>query len=981
LTDECSVAGVVRAHVEAKKRGFKLIVGSEIRFANGPNFVFLAQDREGYGNLCALITKGRRNADKGSYRLQLDDAKHLPHCLALLIPDMNEKDEASAAWLVEHFPGRAWIAVELLRGADDHAQFLTLQRLGLQFNLPLVAAGDVHMHERARQMLQDTLCAIRLGKPVHECGHELFPNGERHLRLRAELSNLYPPDLLEQTLRIAAQCNFSLAELRYEYPDETLDEGETVRSRLHKEVREGLLRRYPQGTPPAVAHQIVHELQIIAAKNYEPYFLTVLHIVNFARSRNILCQGRGSSANSAVCYALGITSIDPNRSNMLFERFISMARDEPPDIDVDFEHDRREEVIQYIYEHYGRDRAALAATVICYRKRSAVRDVGKALGFDGAQVDQLAKSIAWWDKPETLRVRLLQAGIDPQSTKAQLLFTLTAQLCGFPRHLSQHVGGFVISRGPLSQLVPIENASMINRSVIQWEKNDLEAIGLMKVDVLALGMLSVIRRAFNYINARDGCELNLATIPEGDQAVYKMIQRADTVGVFQIESRAQMSMLPRLRPENYYDLVVQVAIVRPGPIQGGMVHPYLAAREKLRKGEKIDFAHPELEPVLGRTLGVPIFQEQVMQLVITAAGFSADRADQLRRAMAAWHRRGSMDKFEQELLAGMQQRNYSEAFAKQIWSQICGFGEYGFPESHSASFALLAYCSSWLKHHHPAAFLAALLNSQPMGFYSPAQLLHDARRHDIEVRPVDVAHSDWDCTLEDEAVRLGLRQIKGLSEKGAERLVRARAQAPFSNIADLSSRAELGQSDLQALAGANAFGPLSAHRRDALWQVAGVDNRPLLRGLPERGSKPALRAPTEGEDIWADYAHVGLSLGRHPLALLRSRLKRMKVLSAEELHHCPPNTNVWISGLVTGRQRPGDGNTIFVTLEDESGNTNVIVWHRVAEAQREALLSARLLSVWGTVERSSGVTHLIARKLRDHSALLGDLDIRSRDFH
>jgi error-prone DNA polymerase len=986
LTDECSVAGAVRAHVEAKKLGCKLIIGSEIRFEDGPKLVFLAQNCAGYGNLCALITRGRRRADKGRYSLRLEDlAEGLPDCLALLIPEYGERDTRHALWLADHFAGRAWIAAELLFGADDRSQLLALRGLASAAQLPLAAAGDVHMHERSRQMLQDTLTAIRLGKPVAECGHALFPNGERHLRLRSHLAKIYPPDLLEQTLRIAESCNFSLAELRYEYPHEILPPNETPRSHLRKEVELGLLRRYPQGTPPAIAAQIAHELEIIAAKEYEAYFLTVHDIVGFARGKGILCQGRGSSANSAVCYALHITSIDPARVNMLFERFISRERDEPPDIDVDFEHDRREEVIQYIYDRYGRDRAALAATVICYRKRSAVRDVGKALGFDAQQIDELAKSIAWWDRPEALRQRLLQAGIDPDSLRARHLFELTQQLLGFPRHLSQHVGGFVIARELLSHLVPIENASMENRCVIQWEKDDLEAVGLMKVDVLALGMLSVIRRAFEYIKARGGQEWTLAAIPEGDKDVYAMIQRADTVGVFQIESRAQMSMLPRLRPENYYDLVVQIAIVRPGPIQGGMVHPYLAAREKLRRGKKIEYEYPQLEPVLGRTLGVPIFQEQVMRLVIVAAGFSAGRADQLRRSMAAWHKQGTMEQFEQELLEGMRRNGYSEAFAKKIWSQICGFGEYGFPESHSASFALLAYASAWLKHHHPAVFLAALLNSQPMGFYTPSQLVQDARRHGIEVRPVDVCHSDYDCSLEGAqtpAVRLGLHMVKTLSEKAARSLTETRAQGHWRDFEDFARRTQLSRKDLHALAAANAFGALSLHRRVAIWQTAGIDRPPPLLSEAMRPETPAALAPgSEFEEIRADYAHLGLSMGRHPLELLRPRLRRLGSLAAESLHNCAAAQEIAVTGLVTGRQRPGSGSTIFLTLEDETGNTNVIVWARVADRQRAALLGARLLTVRGKLERSSGAVHLIARQLIDHSALLGELALRSRDFH
>ncbi|HKY01405.1 MAG TPA: error-prone DNA polymerase, partial [Burkholderiales bacterium] len=934
LTDECSFAGVVRAHMAARQinrslqqayeaafqaaanagrnpdhvpepRYLKLIIGAEFHLQEGMHVVLLAQTRKGYGHLSAFITQGRRNALKGEYRLHLSDLdKGLPDCVALLIPRHDELDQHHAERLAQRFSGNAYIATELLLGPNDRAALENLRVLSQRCGLPLVAAGDVHMTTREQQVLQDTLTAIRLGIKIHECGHALFPNAERHLRLRAELANIYPPDVLARTIEIAERCQFNLEELKYEYPDEIVSPGETVRTHLHKEVERGLKRRYPEGTPQKVQTLIEHELDIIAKKNYEPYFLTVYDIVNFARGKKILCQGRGSSANSAVCYALGITAIDPARMNMLFERFISMARNEPPDIDVDFEHDRREEVIQYIYAKYGRDRAALAATVIRYRVRSAIRDVGKALGYNAEQVDELAKSLAWWDQKEVLFERFQKIGIDPGSLRARQFFALSAAIRGFPRHLSQHVGGFVIARGLLSHLVPIENASMQDRCVIQWEKDDLEAIGLMKVDVLALGMLSVIRRSFENIKTAYGIDWNMTTVPPKDEQVFAMIQRADTVGVFQIESRAQMSMLPRLRPENYYDLVVQIAIVRPGPIQGDMVHPYLVARERRRNGEKIEMEYPQLEPVLGRTLGVPIFQEQVMQLVMTAAGFSADRADELRRSMASWQKKGGLDKFEAELMAGMKKHGYSETFAQKIWKQICGFGEYGFPESHSASFALLAYVSAWLKFHYPVAFLAGLLNSQPMGFYTPSQLVQDAQRHDVEVRPVDVCRSDWDCVLEPSsknfALRLGLRMVKGLSQSGAFRLVDARKTRAFSDLNDLAYRAELQQPDLQALAKADACKEFDASRREALWTVAGIDHtRPLLRGLPSMQSPVSMPPLSEAENIWADYAQLGLSLGRHPLALLRPRLQRMQVLSAQDLHNRAQNEYVAITGLVT----------------------------------------------------------------------------------
>jgi error-prone DNA polymerase len=985
LTDECSFAGVVRAHAAAKECGLPLILGSEIRLDYGPQLVLLATGREGYGNLSELITRGRRRGVKGRYILETKDLDQgLPGCLALLVPGA-VPDISQARWLAERFAGRAWIAVELLCGPDDRARLAALRELGAVSGLPLAAAGDVHMHVRSRRRLQDTLTAIRLAKPLALCGHALYPNAERHLRLRLRLANLYPRELLAETVRIAARCTFSLASLRYEYPEEIVPPGVTPSGHLRTLTAAGLARRFPAGVPDKVQALVEHELALIAELGYEPYFLTVHDIVSFARARNILCQGRGSAANSAVCYALAITEVDPGRMSMLFERFISRERNEPPDIDVDFEHQRREEVIQYIYAKYGRERAALAATVIRYRPKSAIRDCGKALGLELAQVERLAKSLSWWDRRQNLPERLCEAGFDPASPTIARLLALVDALIGFPRHLSQHVGGFVIARGPLSRLVPIENAAMIDRSVIQWDKDDLDALGLLKVDVLALGMLSAIKRALALIGQQQGAAFAMSNVPAEDAEVYAMIQQADTVGVFQIESRAQMSMLPRLKPENFYDLVIEVAIVRPGPIQGGMVHPYLRRRQKL---DPVSYPSEAVRGVLERTLGIPIFQEQVMQLAVVAAGFTPGEADRLRRSMAAWKKKGGMEHFEQRLIDGMLARGYAREFAERIFQQILGFGEYGFPESHSASFALLVYVSAWLKRHHPAAFLAALLNSQPMGFYAPAQLVQDARRHDVGVRPVDVLASDWECTLESKAdgapaVRLGFLMVKGLSEAGAARIVRARAQGGFASVEELMRRAQLDKHELKCLAASNALVRIAGHRRLAYWQVAGVDTaRHLLSDATIHETAPQLAAPSEGDGLVADYASLGLTLGRHPLALLRARLKRMRLATAREVRESAHGSAVRAAGIVIGRQRPDTtSGVVFVTLEDETGCVNVIVWRDLGERQRRELLSAQLMAVYGSVERVGAVVHVIARRLADHSELLGRLGTKSRDFH
>jgi error-prone DNA polymerase len=953
LTDECSFAGAVRAHLAAKEAGVKLILGTEIVVEKDLKLVVLATDRRSYGALCALITAGRRRGKKGSYVLTRADVAALAGTgvLVLWVPG---EDPSPGAWLAGHFAGHAWIAVELHCGPNDHAKLESLKRLSLQTGLPLVAAGDVHMHLRSRRRLQDLLTAIRLRRPLAECGQALFPNAERSLRLRVRLAQLFPQALLDETLAIAGRCRFSLDELRYEYPEELVPEGHTPASWLRRLTEQGLERRFPGGAPEKVRSLVEHELALIDELDYAPFFLTVHDVVDYARRRDILCQGRGSAANSVVCYALGITEVDPARMSLLFERFVSRERNEPPDIDVDFEHQRREEVIQYVYGKYGRSRAAIAATVICYRPKSALRDVGKALGVPPEEVDRTAKGFAFWDD------RLPEAGA---------WFELAQMLRGFPRHLSQHTGGFVISRGPLCELVPIENAAMPERTVIQWDKDDLEALGLLKVDVLALGMLTAIRKALQMVG------LQIDEVPPEDPAVYAMIQKADTMGVFQIESRAQMSMLPRLKPDNYYDLVIEVAIVRPGPIQGGMVHPYLRRR---RKSEPVDYPSEAVKQVLERTLGVPIFQEQVMQLAMVAAGFSPGEADRLRRSMAAWKKRGGLEPFEEKLKRGMRANGYSAEFADSIYRQILGFGEYGFPESHSASFALLVYVSSWLKCHHPAAFCAALLNSQPMGFYAPAQLVQDARRHGVEVRGPDVNVSDWDCTLEGGALRLGLRMVRGLAEAAGKRMASLR---PYADVDELSRRAQSSRKDLRVLAAAGALAALAGHRRLAHWSAAGAMQRAPL-DAPIAEPRPALAAPREGEDISADYAHLGLTLGRHPVALLRNRLAKQGFLKASELHALSHGMRASVAGLVTCRQRPDTASgVIFVTLEDESGCANIVVWSSVAERQRRELLGARLLGVHGRLERDGDVVHLVAHRLADHSALLGPLEASARDFH
>ena len=1024
ITDECSVAGVVRAHGEAKKHGLKLLPGAEflVQCTHPFRLVVLPHNAEGWGNLCELITQAKAAGDvleKGSYLVTPDtDLSILKHCEVIFcLPQGAMNKEAACAhiyWLKDILGINLWIAVELLQSIDDALRLQQLQALSQQTGVPLVASGAVLMHVRSRKPLHDVLTAVGLGQTVHDCGFALAPNAEAHLRPRMRLASLYPPQLLAATLEIARRCTFNLDEIRdlYRYPQGAVQREESPMDCLRRLTNAGALQRYPHGLPEKIAAQVTHELALIDELGYAMYFITVHDIVKFAIDNHILCQGRGSAANSAVCYCLAITAVDPAESQLLFERFISRERKEPPDIDVDFEHQRREEVIQYIYAKYGHEHAAIAATVTTYRPRSAIRDVGKALGIAPEMVEQFAKENFWFDKGGLLAQRLEEANISEAKDAGPVLqwLDLTVQLLGFPRHLGQHVGGFVLTQTKLTRLVPIQPATMEARRIIQWDKDDLDAMGLLKVDVLALGMLSAIRRSLQLIDKWRGGRLQMHQIPSADPQTYDMICAADTVGVFQIESRAQMSMLPRLKPRCFYDLVVEVAIVRPGPIVGGMVHPYLK-----RRANPLEETYPneELRRALGRTLGVPIFQEQVMQIAMVAADFTAGEADDLRRSMAAWKRKGGVKRFYDRLVGRMIERGYEPAFAEGIFKQIEGFGEYGFPESHAASFAKLVYISCWLKCHEPACFFAALVNSQPMGFYSPSQLMQDARKHGVVVRAVDVTCSAWDCTLEantglqpssaypgirphQPAIRLGLRLVSGLSENTVDRILAARSQALLTSVEDLCLRAQLGTLEVNALAAADALAPLAGHRRQQVWQAAAIKPQPLLlKAVPTHEVALDLPDTPEGENILFDYRATGLTLRRHPLALLRPRLAEKGFLTAAQLDALPDGEDVAACGIVTLRQQPSTAKgVIFLTIEDDTGPINVIVWKSIRLAQREELLHSTLLGVHGVWQRSTeqpgtlegfgAVRNLIAKRLEDLSPLLGRLGqgaARSRDFH
>lgn len=1000
ITDECSLAGIVRALVASEATGVKLVVGSEFQLDDGLRLVLLVQSPTGYTHLCQLITQARRAAGKGEYLVTREDFEShastggVPGIFALWLPGRSPKVE-EGSWVRNTFGERAYLAVELHRDRDDASKLQELLALSTQLSLPAVATGDVHMATRRMRVLQDTMTAIRHGVTLAEAGAHLFRNGEHHLRSRRALGNIHPHALLENAVHIARQCTFDLRKLDYVYPAELVPPGETPASHLRALTLAGMREHWPNGAPAKVIETIEGELALIAKLRYEAFFLTVEDIVRHARNVGILCQGRGSSANSAVCFALGITSVNPEESRLLMARFLSEERNEPPDIDVDFEHERREEVLQYVYNKYGRERTALAATVIRYRGRSALRDVAKAFGLPPDQVTLLAGCHGWGNGETPMDQRLREAGFDPENPLILRVLALTEALHGHPRHLSQHVGGFVISDTPLWNLVPVENAAMADRTIIQWDKDDLEEMKLLKVDCLALGMLTCLRKAFELVREHRGYALTLASVPQGDQPTYDMIQLADTVGVFQIESRAQMSMLPRLKPDCFYDLVVQVAIVRPGPIQGGMVHPYL--RRRMGK-EEPNYPSEGVKDILGPTLGIPLFQEQVMELVMHA-GYSASEADNLRRSMAAWKQGGDMEPHRVRIRELMEAKGYTSDFIGQIFEQIKGFGSYGFPQSHAASFAKLVYVSCWLKRHEPAAFACALLNAQPMGFYPASQIVQDARRGrkaraPIEFLPVDVAHSDYDNTLVggslcvggdtggQPAIRLGFRQVSGLSEQAARDIVAARRQQPFHDIADLCLRANLDAKARNVLAEAGAFQSLAGNRNQARWIVAGIERQhPLLPGSPEE--RPIqLPTPALGEEVASDYRALGLTLKAHPLSLLRDKLQARRLLGSRELQDKRHGSHVHAVGLVTNRQRPQTANgTMFVTLEDEHGMVNVVVWEHVAQRRRKALLGASLLAVRGRWEQIDGVAHLIAQDMQDLSDMLGSLQTSSRDFH
>jgi error-prone DNA polymerase len=1026
ITDRNSLAGVVRAHVAAKTVGLKLLVGAEITPEDAWPVVLFATDRAAYGRLAHLITVGRRRAEKGSCRLTLKDVARFQQgllaCVVLTQGITKGRSSAlhrSARQLDQYheiFGDRCYALAELHRGPDDPWRLQAMNSLAREVGVPLVAANDVHYHLPCRQALQDVLCAIRHGSTVADLGHRRFPNAQRYLKAPQEMAELFAdfPDAVRRTVELAHRCSFSLDELRYEYPHELGPPGVMPLDYLEKLTWKGAGKRYPNGIPPRVRQLIEHELQLIKELRYEAYFLTVWDLVRFARQRGILCQGRGSAANSVICFCLGVTSVDPEQIDVLFERFVSKERNEAPDIDVDFEHERREEVLQYLYEKYGRERAGIAATVITYRPRSAVRDVGKALGLSLDRVDVIAKSLERYSHVEELSGRLGEAGLNGGSTIARQLVELSQQILEFPRHLSQHVGGMVMTAGPLCELVPIENAAMPGRTVVQWDKDDLEALGILKVDCLSLGMLTAIQKAFGLIHQHQHRRFTLASVPQDDPAVYEMIQRADTIGVFQIESRAQMSMLPRLRPNCYYDLVIEVSIVRPGPIQGNMVHPYLRRRQGK---EKPEYPSEAIKAVLEKTLGVPIFQEQAMRLAVVGAGFTPGEADQLRRAMGAWRRPGIIDDFRKKLIEGMLANGHSADFAERLFNQIRGFGEYGFPESHAASFALLVYVSAWIKHYYPAAFAAALLNSQPMGFYAPAQLVADARKHGVSVLPADVNFSSWDCTLEAEpnhegaatsspqgshsaelpnrpgrALRLGLRMIQGLSQTHGQAIVEARSTScqgagchgfgRFASFSDFTRRTGLSNAVLKRLSRADTFRSLDLARRDALWRsLADPETPPLFENVVPEEPVVELPAMQPYEEVAADYQTIHLSLRGHPLQFIRSELEELGVVPARRLPWLPADRRYKVAGLVLMRQRPSTAKGItFVTLEDDTGTVNLIIRQDVWERYRKAAFQASVMLAGGRLQREREVIHILADQLEDISHLLAAVPARSRDF-
>ncbi|MBB2206563.1 error-prone DNA polymerase [Gluconacetobacter takamatsuzukensis] len=991
LCDRNTLAGMVQAHVAAKEAGVRLVVGCRLDLADFPPVLVYPVDRAGYGRLCRLLSIGKARAGKGRCHLLWEDLVAWgAGLLAVLLPDM--ADEGCALhlrMLKAAFGDRAYLALTLRRRPNDQMRLHELAGLAQQARVPTVATNDVLFHAHDRRILQDVVTCIRHNTTIDDAGFARERHADRYLKPPGEMARLFGryPEAVGRTVEIVERCVFNLDDLAYQYPDEVSVPGQTPQQALEALTWEGAGKFYPEGIPDAVGKTLAHELVLIGRMQYAPYFLTVNSIVRHARSRDILCQGRGSAANSAVCYVLGITAIDPARNALLFERFVSEARREPPDIDVDFEHARREEVIQWVYGHYGRDRAALTAVVIRYRAKGALRDVGRVMGLPEDLIRTLSGLIWGWSQnadPGQFR----DSGIDLADRRIRLTLDLACELIGVPRHLSQHPGGFVLTHDRLDELVPVEPAAMDDRQIIEWDKDDIDVLKFMKVDCLALGMLTCMKKGLDLLAEHKGEHFTLATIPAEDPGTYDMICKADTIGVFQIESRAQMSMLPRLKPRKFYDLVIEVAIVRPGPIQGDMVHPYLRRREKL---EEEEYPTPELENVLKKTLGIPLFQEQAMQVAMVCADFSASEADQLRRAMATFKHTGNMSQFQTRLIEGMKRKNYPEAFAQRIYQQLEGFGSYGFPESHAASFAILAYSSSWMKYKHPDVFLAALLNSQPMGFYAPAQLVRDAREHGVVVRPVCVNASRWDSTLEGPAapdgrlaVRLGMNLVKGLANEDGAGIVAARGERPFASVDDLWRRAGVKVAALTHLAEADAFRPgLGLARREALWAIRALRDEPLplfaAALVAREADEPAvlLQPMREGAEVARDYNRLGLSLRDHPVAFLREDLRRMGIVSCRQAAEARDGRRLTAAGLVLVRQRPGSAEgVVFLTLEDETRALNVIIWRDLFETYRRRVMSGEMLAVMGNVQKEGDVVHLVAREITDLSGLLADVGNR-----
>ncbi len=998
ITDRNSLAGIVRGYEAAKVTNVRLIVGCRLDLAEGDSLLVYPLDRNGYAHLCRLLSRGKKRGGKGRCIIGWNDvADYAEGLLAVLLPGEVEEAEGVVARFADIFEGRAYLSLTLRRRPGDQLRLHNLSNLAARHHVPTVVTGDVLYHHPHRRVLQEVMTCTRHRCTIDELGARRELYADRYLMPAHEMHRLYGryPEALAQTLEIARRCQFSLDELRYQYPQEAGVCGMSPQMRLEQLTWEAAAARYPDGVPDKVEGLLRHELGLIAELEYAPYFLTVNAIVRFARSRDILCQGRGSAANSAVCFVLGITSIDPERSDLLFERFISQERKEPPDIDVDFEHERREIVMQWVFETYGRNHAALCSTVIRYKAKGAIRDVGKALGLSEDLIKALSSQIWGWSEEGVQERHVGELGLNLSDRRLRLAIDLARELIGTPRHLSQHPGGFVLTHDRLDELVPIEPAAMPDRQVIEWDKDDIDSLKFMKVDCLALGMLTAMKRGFNFLGEHKGIEMDLASIPPEDPRTYAMIRAADTLGAFQIESRAQMAMLPHIKPRTFYDLVIEVAIVRPGPIQGDMVHPYL--RRRAGK-EPVEYPKPELEKVLGKTLGVPLFQEQAMRVAIECAGFTPSEADQLRRAMATFKFTGGVSKFKEKLVGGMVERGYTADFAEKTFGQLEGFGSYGFPESHAASFALIAYASCWLKCWHPDIFCASLLNSQPMGFYAPAQIVADARAHHVDVRPVCINASRWDCTLEPAgndrfAVRLGMRMVAGLKEADAARIVMARADEPFSSIEELWRRAGVGVGALNRLAEADAFRTsLRRGRRDALWAIKALRNEqlPLFAAADARENgfvheiveQPvALRPMSEGREVVEDYGHVGLTLRQHPVSFFREELLRQKMVPCSNLDSMKDGRYIWLAGLVLVRQRPGSAKGVmFITIEDETGIANLIVWPSMFEQNRRIVMGARMIGLYGQVQREGEVVHVIVKKLVDLSALLSSLSEKSTPF-